>query len=55
MAKEYDAAGVYLHVILELDQRSIYWFYVGAGMNVKSRIKEHKSFRTAPSRDSLHY
>ena len=54
-AKEYDAAGVYLHVILELDQRSIYWLNVGAGMNVRSRMKEHKRFRTAPSRNSLHY
>lgn len=54
-AEEYNTAGVYVHVIYELEQPSIYWLYVGAGMDVQHRVEEHKHFRTIPSRDSLHY
>jgi len=54
-AEKYNTAGVYLHVIYELEQPSIYWLYVGAGMDVQNRVEEHKHFRTIPSRDSLHY
>jgi len=54
-AEEYNTAGVYLHVIYELEQPSIYWLYVGAGMDVQNRVEEHKLFRTIPSRESLHY
>ena len=53
--EEYNAAGVYLHVILELEQPNVCWLYVGAIMDSKSRVKEHKRLTTVPSRDSLHY
>ncbi len=53
-AEEYNTAGVYLHVIYELEQPSIYWLYVGASIDVQSRVEEHKCFRSIPSRDSLH-
>jgi hypothetical protein len=49
-AEEYNTAGVYLHAIYELEQPSIYWLYVGAGMDVQNRVEEHKHFRTIPSR-----
>jgi len=41
-------------VIYELEQPSIYWLYVGAAIDVQSRVEEHKRFRRIPSRDSLH-
>jgi len=53
-AEEDNTAGVYLHVIYELEQPSIYWLYVGAAIDVQSRVEEHKRFRRIPSRDSLH-
>jgi len=40
--EEYNTTEVYLHVIYELEQPSIYWLYVGAGIDVQSRVEEHK-------------
>ena len=53
--EEYNVAGVYIHVIYELEQPSVYKLCVGASMNVKSRVTEHRRFGTTPSRACLHY
>lgn len=51
-AKECNTAVVYLHVVYELEQPSIYWLYVGAGMDVQNVVEEHNYFRTILSSSS---
>lgn len=47
--------GVYLHVIFDPNYPGVFCLYIGASMNVASRVEEHKKFRFTPSRDCLHY
>lgn len=42
-------------MIYESEQPSIYWLYVGAGMDAQIRVENQKPLRTVSSRDSLRY
>jgi hypothetical protein len=54
-AESYPWPGIYLHVVYDEEHYGIFWLYVGAGMDVKSRIAQHYKFRYTPSRSCLHY
>ncbi|RDL38772.1 uncharacterized protein BP5553_03112 [Venustampulla echinocandica] len=54
-AESYKWPGIYLHVIYDEEHYGTFWLYVGAGMDVKSRIAQHYKFRYTPSRRCLHY
>ncbi|KAH8804702.1 hypothetical protein F5884DRAFT_796923 [Xylogone sp. PMI_703] len=54
-AENYRWPGIYLHVIHDEKHYGVFWLYVGAGMNVKERIAQHRKFRKIPSRRCLHY